>query len=520
MGDIYTGPKYSDVEVTNSVGEVVPFAQTEVAQAKTGSAETFKKYGLVSLIFSIVFTFCLYKNHSGITYPFFMIISLGLLAILRKKDGLSLITSKTGDKKLGIFYVAALMLLSIHKCMTTSWALLFLDAVAIFLLFFSFVLYLYVDTTGWDIAGWLAGIMLSIMMPISHFFNPIKDMSAWIKSKRGDVDPEKKQTVSAIIIGVACAIPVLFIVITLLSSADIVFNRLLEKIGEVVHLPDNIWDIVGIICTLIISFVAAYLIPYVLEKGEVKIKTKGEGKGNPVMAITFTSIIGVVYVVFCLIQVIFLFTGALSLPAGYTYAEYAHEGFYQLLTVCIINVVMVSVCSREFKTSKVLNAILFIIGACTYIMIASSAMRMLMYIQVYNLTFRRLFVLWFLAVLCFWLAFLLVGVLNKAFPVFKACLIAITIAYVGFVFSNPDYQIAKYDIAAVEDGKVDEYNSVETYIVNNLSTDAAPALVNDEKLLHKFELYITSRDRYGKKNYEGFRKYNFSYARAQKLFEK
>ncbi len=527
MDNAYNGPQYSEAEIRKMVKETVPHVETVVIEEKKGNALAFKKYGLIAVLFSIVYTFCLYKNHSGITYPFFMLITLGLLYYLRKKDGLSLINSRNGSRALGIFHVASLMLISIHKCLSTSWALLSLDAIAIFLLFFSFVLYLYVDTTGWDIAAWFAGIFLSIVTPVPHILNPFFDLSDWTRSRKGSIDESKKQTISAVFIGAICAIPVLSIVVVLLSSADIVFNRLLEKIGESIHLPDNFGDIVGIICTLLVAFLAAYLIPYVLEKGEVNIKARGEGKGNPVMAITFASIIGAVYLVFCLIQVVFLFTGSMKLPAGYTYAQYAHEGFYQLLTVCLINVVMVSVCSREFKKSKVLNVVLFVIGACTYIMIASAVVRMLMYIQVYNLTFLRLFVLWFLAVLCLWLAFLLVAVLNKDFPVFKACMIAITVAYIGFVFANPDYQIAKYDLLAVEhssknqkNAKIDEYDSVTDYILNNLSTDAAPALVDDKQLLHRFDLYITSTYKYSqRKQYNDIRHFNYSYYRAQQLFK-
>jgi hypothetical protein len=99
-------------------------------------------------------------------------------------------------------------------------------------------------------------------------------------------------------------------------------------------------------------------------------------------------------------------------------------------------------------------------------------------------------------------------------------MIAITVAYIGFIFSNPDYQIAKYDLHAVASNEnIDQYDSVSDYILNNLSTDAAPALVEDEQLLHKFDLFIASRNRYDNKNYDGIRKYNFSYARAQKLFK-
>jgi hypothetical protein len=511
MGDIYSGPKYSDLQLNMD--------KTQVVEKKRGDKATLKKYGVVSLIFSIVYTFCLYENHSGITYPIFMIMTLGLLHLLRKRDGLSLITSKNGNKALSIFYVLSLTLLSVHKCISTSWALLYLDTVAIILLFFSFVLYLYVDTTGWDIVEWIAGILLTLINPFFNLFKPFFDFFDWSKSRGGEMSKEKKQTINAITIGAACAIPALIIIVSLLSSADIVFNRLLEKIAESIHLPDNFEDVVGIIFTLCFAFIFSYLIPYVLEKGEVNIAAKGEGKGNPVIAITFTAIIGVVYLVFCLIQVMFLFTNSVRLPAGYTYATYAHEGFYQLLAVCILNVIMVSVCAREFKKSKLLSFILLIIGVCTYVMIASSAMRMIMYIRVYNLTFLRLFVLWFLTVLCFWLSFLLVGVFNRKFPVFKACMTVITVAYIGFVFSNPDYQIAKYDLAAVEKSdKVDKYGSVEQYILDSLSTDAAPALAENQELLHKFDIYITSRYRHEEEKYDGIRSFNFSYYRAQKLF--
>ena len=511
MDNTYSGPKYSE--------ELTPEANTVVInEPKTGNADTFKKYALISLLFSVVYTFCLYKNYSGITHPFYMAIALGLLYWLRKKDGLNLLSSRNERKFLGVFYIVALMLLSIHKCLTTSGALLFLDAVAISLLFLSYVLYLYIDTTGWDIAGWLEGIIFTVFLPMSHLISPVADFLEWRRQKNGKMEEGKKQTITAIIIGLVCAVPLLLIVISLLSSADRVFSRLLEKIGEAITLPDNFGDIIGIICMLIVSFLAAYLIPEVLSRGEVKVKAKGEGKENPVIAITFTSLLGVVYLVFCLIQVLFLFTGSMELPSGYTYAEYAHEGFYQLLAVCILNVVMVSVCTRVFKASKVLTTILVIIAGCTYIMIASSATRMLMYIGVYHLTFLRLFVLWFLAVLCLWLAFLIIGMFVRAFPVFKACMIAITVAYVGFIYSNPDYQIAKYDLVAVH-GKIDEYNSVRTYILDHLSTDAAPALVENPELLHKFDLYITSRDKDANRNYDGIRKYNFSHAKAQKLFD-
>ncbi|MCR5196080.1 MAG: DUF4173 domain-containing protein [Pseudobutyrivibrio sp.] len=509
MSDIYTGPTYN-LDMTNKAA----------VQVKKGNADTFKKYGLFSLIFAVIYTFCLYKNHDAITYPIYMLVTLTLLHFLRKKDGLSLIKSKSGSSTLGLFYVVSLMLLSIHKCMSTNGVLLWLDSLAIFLLFFSFMLYLYMDTTGWDIIEWISGIALAVFTPISRLFAPFNDMSEWIKSKKVKAPSEKKKNIGAVGIGILCAIPVLLIVLLLLSSADVVFNSLIEKIFDIFVLPENFLDFIGIGFKLVFGFLLAYLVPYVLDKGDVKVATKQEGHVNPVIAITFTAIIGSVYVVFSLIQVLYLFTGSMGLPKGISYAQYAHEGFYQLLAVCILNVAMVSICTRLFKRSKALSAILLIIGGCTYIMIASSAMRMVMYIRVYQLTFLRLFVLWFLAVLCLWLAFLLVSVINRNFPIFKACMVAVTVAYIGFVFANPDYQIAKYDLQAVADGKVDDYKDVDNYIVENLSTDAAPALIGNEKLLHQFQLNMENKWGYISKRYDTVRGFNFSYNRAKKLFGK
>lgn len=516
MNNSYNGPNYSNLGI-NASGVQGNMTSDNAIYNSSGNADSFRKYALLSVIFSIVYTFCLYKNHSGITYPIFMLVSLVLLHFLRKKDNLSLFKARSGNKALSIFFVVILMFLSIHKCMTTNNKLLILDGIAIFLLFFSFVLYLYVDTTGWDIAGWLEGIVLAVFLPFSHISRPSIDFSAWQKDRSGETDPARRQMVSAILIGIICAIPVLSIVLALLSSADAVFAKVIKTVLEAIKLPDNIWDILGILITLVLAFLGAYLVPFVLEKGEIKIKPAEEGKGNPIIAITFTCILGVVYVLFSLIQVMYLFTGSMELPAGYTYAKYAHEGFYQLLTVSVLNIVIVSVCQRFFKKSKALTIATFIIAACTYIMVVSSAMRMLLYIDVYHLTFMRLFVLWFLVVLCLWLAFLMIGMFSTSFPVFKSSMVAIAVAYSLFIVSNPDYQVARYDIAAAEKGQIDEFNSVREYILDNLSTDAAPALVQHNDILRDFELEIDSR--YDEKDYEGLRKHNFSYSRAQKIFE-
>ncbi|WP_028242949.1 DUF4153 domain-containing protein [Pseudobutyrivibrio ruminis] len=499
----------------NIVNENVD-SKVKAGNMPKGDGISFKKYGLVSLIFAIVYTICLYGNRSSITYPIFMAITLGLIALVRKSDNLPFLKDRNGKVGFNLFYVISLMLLAVSKCMFTSYSLQNLSGLAIVLLFMSFIMQLYADTTGWDIAGWICGIFFTIVRPIEYFPWPFRDFAIWVKDRGSETSKERKNALMAVGLGIIIAIPLLAVVISLLISADAVFSRVLEKAFSEIHLPDNIGDILGIAWTLFAAFVCAYTIPNSLNKKNINISPAKQGNNNPLIAITFTILLGIVYLFFCLIQVLFLFTDSMKLPTGYTYAEYAHEGFYQLLAVCMINVALVLVCSRAFAKNKLLTVILSVIGACTYIMVASSAMRMILYIQAFQLTFLRVFVLWFLCVLSLWLAFLIVSMYKSTFPVFKAAMVTITVAYIIFAFANPDYQIAKYDLAHVQ-AYVDESENVAEYITGNLSPDAAPALKGNKKLMKDFEDEV--RYTYPKENYEGIRKFNISYARAKALFE-
>ncbi|MBE5913692.1 MAG: DUF4173 domain-containing protein [Pseudobutyrivibrio ruminis] len=504
---------YNEPSMTNIVLEAPVQAQVK------GDAKSFRKYGLLSLVFAIVYTFCLYKNKSGITYPIFMVITFGLIYAVRKSDDLPFLKDKNGKIGLNLFYVISLFLLSVTKCMFTSYSIQWLSGLAIFLLFFSFIMQLYIDTTGWDIVGWLGGIALTMIRPIANIAWPFQDFALFVKERGSETSKEKKNAIMAVLIGLIVAVPLLAVVVSLLVSADAVFSRILEKVFEGIHLPDNFGDIVGIVLTLCISFICAYIIPNSLYKKKIGIGPAKQGNINPLIAITFTVLLGLVYLLFCLIQVLFLFTGSMTLPAGYTYASYAHEGFYQLLAVCLINVALVSVCSRMFAKNKLLTCILSIIGICTYIMIASSAMRMILYIGAYTLTFLRLFVLWFLCVLSLWLAYLIIGLYKSDFPVFKAAMVTITVAYLAFAFANPDYQIAKYDLAHADmSDDTSTYGSVQRYIVYNLSLDSIPAIESNEQLLSEYNdnIYFDQWET----NYEGsIRKFNYSYWRAEKVFE-
>ena len=187
----------------------------------------------------------------------------------------------------------------------------------------------------------------------------------------------------------------------------------------------------------------------------------------------------------------------MKLPEGYTYAEYAREGFFQLLAVSILNLIIVLATMSFFRGSKILKTILTIMSLCTFVMIASSAMRMLLYIRSYDLTFLRIFVLWALAVLFVLFVGVIAGIFQEKVPLFRYSVTVVTVLYLALSFSHPDYIIARVNLAdapqSIQEARAGEngdYAQVDYSYLSQMSADAAPILIPYlDKLGYDLTLY-------------------------------
>jgi hypothetical protein len=92
-------------------------------------------------------------------------------------------------------------------------------------------------------------------------------------------------------------------------------------------------------------------------------------KAEASIAATFMTLLCVVYTFFCGIQLIYLFAnGLFVLPEEYTFAEYARRGFFELLTVAVINVLLMVLCRAFFKESKILRIVITFMTNYNYVM--------------------------------------------------------------------------------------------------------------------------------------------------------
>lgn len=431
----------------------------------------FPFMGIGSLLYALLYTFFLYKNNSGITYPFFVGGTCFFFFFYLKKSG-------TTAKKFSVFLTASLILLGISTCATDSWVLQFFNKIGIFFLFFYMVLHNLYQDKSWDLTKYLGSIIQITCTSIAFMFRPITDLSDFLK-KRKQVSGKPEGKIKYVIWGILIALPLLFVIILLLCSADIVFFHIFRYLFSDLFtyiFKGNIW---GIAALFLFAFFASYCLLCRFSHRNIREQTIDKRTGEPLIGITFTGLISLVYLVFCLIQLIYLFGGLGTLPDNYTYARYAREGFFQLVFVCIINLALVLICNKRFRSSKVLKGILVFLSLCTYVMIASSAYRMILYIKAYHLTFLRILVLWGLVVIFLLISGTLALIFRESFPMVKYCVITVTVMYLGFSFSHPDYWIARYNlshvsIADTENENVRTYS--DFYYLENLSMDAAPVI--------------------------------------------
>ncbi len=433
----------------------------------------FGLFGLSSVIYALFYTFCLYKNASGITYPFFTGGTLFYFFSFLKKSGIS-------AKKDSAFYAVSIELLGISTFCTDNKNIILMNKCGIFILFFILFIHNFYQDKLWDIFKYFQAILQTILGSLHSFTRPVTDFKLYRKAEKTK-DKNKMSGSAYIMIGLLISLPLLTVVLSLLSSADIVFRSFIKDFAFIDWLSENF---IGLTFSILFSFFASYCISAYLEKRSIKEEVADKRTGEPLIAITFTAILSFIYLLFSGIQIIYLFAGNMQLPKPYTYAEYAREGFFQLLFVCLINLVLVFVCLGRFKENKALKAILTIISLCTYIMIASSAMRMLLYIQYYDLTFLRFFVLWALIAIFFLMTGILIHIYKEMFPLFSYCITVVTVLYIAFSFSRPDYFIAKYNIAQMleKERTESERPDYDTLYLLGLSADAAPAILNPQTL--------------------------------------
>ena len=456
--------------------EIKPEIRPEIKEERKIMQEQYPFFGIATVIYALFYTVCLYKNTSGIATSFFVGGTLCYFCLCMAKFSVPF-------KKDAVLYIVSILLLGVSLFLTDDYRLISMSKIGIIMLLVSFMIHHFYNDKAWNFGKYLGSFVELLLDCITSFGNLVSDFLHWKNRKKEEKKLDGKG--KYIVLGLIIAIPLVFIIFLLLVSADTIFANIFEtifnNIFQKIVLPKNL---LGILITFLFALFTTYSFIAAMAKKTIKEEVFNRRTQEPLVAITITIILSILYLLFCSVQIAGLFFGKLLLPEGYSYANYAREGFFQLLFVCIINLGVVLFCLAYFRESKLLKILLTIISGCTYIMIISSAIRMILYIQVYYLTFLRIFVLWSLIVIFIVMTGVLISIYNEKFPLFRFAMFTVTALYILLAFSHPDYFIASYNLSKIE-AKIDAVEEKEvlskygdiSYLLS-MSKDAAPAILD------------------------------------------
>ncbi len=426
----------------------------------------FEITGAVSLLFGIFFVVSFYRAGVGFNALFFTAVMVQLLITAMRRYEIPI---KSGTK----VYYSFSLLFGLSVALTDNEALQFMNIVSILILLDLSILHQLHEDGKWDFMQYLGRIFGMLFLGIGSIGMPFIDSVGFLKRSK----IFKNDKFRNIFIGILVALPLLLVIIALLSGADMLFGDMTRNIYDFLFSA----DIIGVTVMLIFGFLCCYCILCGAAAQTGRSGSRTMKKADASIAVTVMVMICLVYAIFCGLQIVYLFAGGLfTLPEGYTFAEYARRGFFELLAVAIINVALMLITAAFFTENRLLRILLTIMTACTYILIGSAAYRMLLYIGTYHLTFLRLFVLLSLFIIALILSGVIVSVYRKSFPLFRYSTMVITVCYLAFSFAKPDYFIASY--FADHQSQFDLEDAA--YMAYDLSLDAAPVvlpLLSDQK---------------------------------------
>ncbi len=225
----------------------------------------------------------------------------------------------------------------------------------------------------------------------------LKELSIFKKKER-KINTSK---IANICIGCIIGIPIAFIILSLLTSADQYFNSFIDTLLAFLHNSEK-WDtILNNLLKILFYFIIIFNIyrnasKSKKEKQNNEIKTKNV---NETIIKTILLIINMVFVLFLISEISKLTINFLELPTEYTYASYAREGFFQLLFVTLINfsiIIYILYYTNTLDNSKNVKRYLLTLIAFSIILIFNSYYRMFLYMYEYGFTILRLQVILFL----------------------------------------------------------------------------------------------------------------------------
>ena len=297
---------------------------------------------------------------------------------------------------------------------------------------------------------WLESSMGNIFkMPFCRQNDVINEVEEMAKS----IDEENLSTIKQVIKGVLIAIPIMIMVTAILMLADAAFESTCDMVFGKINSDEITNRIVRFMTWMLIfpGLMSSYHFCMVKKFRELSeeedinnIKVKEKKYWNVASTFTVAIAIASVYCVYIGSQLNY-FVGAFggTLPESYTYAMYARRGFFELIPIILFNGLIVAIMAMKIELTTSKSKMGYRILSTFYcvftgFLIITAIAKMYMYMNLYGLTVKRVYVTWFLIVCFVFLICICIKIYKPLFKLVKCLFIFFVVAYIGLNYANVD----------------------------------------------------------------------------------
>lgn len=293
---------------------------------------------------------------------------------------------------------------------------------------------------------------------------------------------DSKKTLVQVLCAFFAAIPLLAILISILVSADAAFEGLVDKMisisgGSIIKLIFS-----AVIFVFVFSFAVSckfklfnsYTASFNAEKARIL---------KAPFVITFLALISFVYFVYMFSQTAYFFSAFSGiLPEGFefTFAEYARRGFFETEIIAFINIVIMvlvmwlSTRDEKGNINVATKGLLTFIGVFSILFIITAISKMVMYINAYGFTDKRLFTSVFMIATTVVITAFILRIYKPELNTLKYAAVISMALFIALSLCGIDRVVASYNVNAYLDGRLPTVD-IETL---RLSSDSArPYLV-------------------------------------------
>lgn len=338
----------------------------------------------IALALGIIFDFFFYQKLPGITFPVYVLLVLGGLAVLARAHNVRIPTTTW-------LLAAAALFFSTMVFVRASGALNVLNILATLVL----MVMVAVSVVGKNLAQYLLTDYVRLaIVPLKFLRTALATVSEMITLR---ANAGKSGATSQIVKGIILTLPILVLFLILFSSADLVFAKYLTNI---VNIHINVETVFRVFWVFAIAFVFIGAYTFSLRRQHDHTQDQPWEPARVLGKMESSILLGsvnVLFLLFVLIQLTYLFGGEANITGqGFTYAEYARKGFFELVVVAAVSFLLLLATEKYVvkKESRHLGVFKFLSGALAlqvFIIIVSAFKRLVLYEQAYGFTTLRLF---------------------------------------------------------------------------------------------------------------------------------